>query len=256
MSAYADLDTSIIDELPPGRQPVTTVVIPEERREEVIERVEQACKQGRQVYWVCPLIEESEALQAQAASETENRLKQQLSDVRIQLIHGRLKAAEKEQIMQGFKAGNIDLLVATTVIEVGVDVPNASLMIIENAERLGLSQLHQLRGRVGRGSAQSSCVLMYKSPLGEVAKERLSIMRETTDGFEIAQRDLEIRGPGEVLGTRQTGVLELRVADLMRDQGLMPKVVEASDKVFAEYPEMIDPLLHRWLKQGLQFAEV
>jgi ATP-dependent DNA helicase RecG len=256
MSAYADLDTSVIDELPPGRQPVTTVVIPEERREEIIDRVAQSCKQGRQVYWVCPLIEESEALQAQAATETENRLKLQLPDIRIQLIHGRLKPVEKDRIMQAFKAGEIDLLVATTVIEVGVDVPNASLMIIENAERLGLSQLHQLRGRVGRGSEQSSCVLMYKSPLGEVARERLSIMRDTTDGFEIAQRDLEIRGPGEVLGTRQTGILELRVADLMRDQQLMPNVVAASKLVFDQYPDLIEPLLHRWMKQGLQFAEV
>jgi ATP-dependent DNA helicase RecG len=256
MSAYADLDTSVIDELPPGRQPVTTVVVPEERRDEVSERVEQACGQGRQVYWVCPLIEESEVLQAQAATETELILKEQLPDVRIQLIHGRLKPIEKEQIMQTFKDAEIDLLVATTVIEVGVDVPNASLMIIENAERLGLSQLHQLRGRVGRGSEQSSCVLMYKSPLGEIAKERLSLMRETTDGFEIARRDLEIRGPGEVLGTRQTGILDLRVADLMRDQELMPKVIAASREVFDQYPHVIEPLLHRWLKQGLQYAEV
>jgi len=256
MSAYADLDTSVIDELPPGRQPVTTVVIPEGRRDEIIARVEDACQQGSQIYWVCPLIEESEVLQAQAATETELLLQQQLPKLIIQLIHGRLKPIEKEQIMQSFKVGEIDLLVATTVIEVGVDVPNASLMIIENAERLGLSQLHQLRGRVGRGSEKSSCVLMYKSPLGEVAKERLSIMRETTDGFEIARRDLEIRGPGEVLGTRQTGVLDLRVADLMRDQELMPKVVEASKVVFDKYPEMIEPLLHRWLKQGLRFAEV
>ena len=256
MSAYADLDTSVIDELPPGRQPVTTVVVPEERRDEIIQRVEQACRQGRQVYWVCPLIEESEAMQAQAATETQNRLKAQLPDIGVQLIHGRLKPAEKEHIMHSFKAGKIDLLVATTVIEVGVDVPNASLMIIENAERLGLSQLHQLRGRVGRGDEQSSCVLMYKSPLGEVARERLSIMRETTDGFEIAQKDLEIRGPGEVLGTRQTGVLELRVADLMRDQELMPKVVEASKLILEHHPELVDPLLHRWLRQGLQFAEV
>jgi len=256
MSAYADLDTSVIDELPPGRQPVTTVVIPEERRDEIVERVEQASGEGRQVYWVCPLIEESEALQAQAATETEAMLKEQLTGIRIQLIHGRLKPVEKEQIMQSFKAAEIDLLVATTVIEVGVDVANASLMIIENAERLGLSQLHQLRGRVGRGSEKSACVLMYKSPLGEVAKERLSIMRETTDGFEISRRDLEIRGPGEVLGTRQTGMLDLRVADLMRDQELMPKVVAASRLVFDEHQQIIDPLLHRWLKQGLQFAEV
>ena len=256
MSAYADLDTSVIDELPPGRLPVTTVVIPEERRDEIIERVRQACGQGRQVYWVCPLIEESEVLQAQAATETEVLLKELLPNAKIQLIHGRLKPIEKERIMQTFKAAEIDLLIATTVIEVGVDVPNASLMIIENAERLGLSQLHQLRGRVGRGSEKSSCVLMYKSPLGEIAKERLSIMRKTTDGFEIARRDLEIRGPGEVLGTRQTGILDLRVADLMRDQELMPKVVAASRLVFDQHQHIIEPLLHRWLKQGLQFAEV
>ena len=256
MSAYADLDTSVIDELPPGRLPVTTVVVPEERRDEIVARVRLASTEGKQVYWVCPLIEDSDVLQAQAATETEAMLKELLPEVRTQLIHGRLKSAEKEQIMQSFKAADIDLLVATTVIEVGVDVPNASLMIIENAERLGLSQLHQLRGRVGRGSEKSACVLMYKSPLGAVAKERLSIMRETTDGFEIARRDLEIRGPGEVLGTRQTGVLDLRVADLMRDQELMPRVVAASKQIFDEYPHVVEPLLHRWLKQGLQFAEV
>lgn len=256
MTAYADLDTSIIDELPPGRKPVTTAIIPEQRRGEIIQRAEQACTQGRQIYWVCPLVEESDVLQAQAATETEAVLKEQLPNLKIRLIHGRLKSAEKEQIMQSFKAGEIDLLVATTVIEVGVDVPNASLMIIENAERLGLSQLHQLRGRVGRGSEKSFCVLMYKSPLGNIAKERLSIMRKTNDGFEIARRDLEIRGPGEVLGTRQTGVLDLRIADLIRDQEMMPKVAKASRVVFDKYPQMIEPLLHRWLKQGLQFAEV
>lgn len=256
MTAYADLDTSIIDELPPGRQPVTTVVIPEERRSEIVERVRHASVQGCQIYWVCPLIEESEVLQAQAATEIESALKEQLSDLKIQLIHGRLKPMEKERIMQSFKDGDIDLLVATTVIEVGVDVPNASLMIIENAERLGLSQLHQLRGRIGRGSKKSSCVLMYKSPLGNTARERLSIMRKTSDGFEIARRDLEIRGPGEVLGTRQTGVLDLRVADLMRDQQMMPEVVKASKAVLNDYPEVIKPLLHRWLKWGLQFARV
>lgn len=256
MTAYADLDISVIDQLPPGRQPVTTVVIPEERREEIIERVDEACKQGRQVYWVCPLIEESEILQAQAATETMNVLKTQILNVAIELIHGRLKPVEKENIMRAFKAGKIDLLVATTVIEVGVDVPDASLMIIENAERLGLSQLHQLRGRVGRGSEQSSCVLMYRSPLSEKARERLAIMRQTNDGFEIARRDLEIRGPGEVLGTRQTGIMEMRVADLMRDQALLPKVVEAARIIFDRYPEIVEPLLHRWVRQGLQFAEV
>jgi len=256
MTAYTDLDTSIIDELPPGRQPITTAIIPEERRSEVIERTQQACTQGHQIYWVCPLIEDSEALQAQAATETEAALKRQLPNLKIRLIHGRLKSAEKEQVMQSFKAGDVDLLVATTVIEVGVDVPNASLMIIENAERLGLSQLHQLRGRVGRSNEKSSCVLMYKSPLGNTAKERLSIMRKTNDGFEIARRDLEIRGPGEVLGTRQTGVLDLRIADLIRDQEMIPKVAKASRIVFDKYPQLIEPLLHRWLKHGLQFAEV
>lgn len=256
MSAYADLDTSVIDELPPGRQPVQTVVIPEGRRDEVIDRVADAARQGRQVYWVCPLIEESESLQAQAATDTEVLLREQLPALNIRLIHGRMKAVEKEQIMQQFKAREIDLLVATTVIEVGVDVPNASLMIIENAERLGLSQLHQLRGRVGRGNEKSSCVLMYKSPLGDTARKRLSIIRETSDGFEIARQDLEIRGPGEVLGTRQTGLVDMRVADLMRDQELMPRVASASRKIFNQYPDAIEPLLQRWLKQGLQFAEV
>jgi len=256
MTAYADLDTSVIDELPPGRQPVTTVVMPDSRRGEIIERVEEACQLGRQVYWVCPLIEESEVLQAQAATETMEILRDQIPAVNIELIHGRLKPAEKERIMQSFKAGEINLLVATTVIEVGVDVPNASLMIIENAERLGLSQLHQLRGRVGRGSEQSSCVLMYRPPLGETARERLSILRETNDGFEVARRDLEIRGPGEVLGTRQTGIMDMRVADLMRDQSLMPGVVETSKIIFEQHPEYVEPLLHRWVRQGLQFAEV
>jgi ATP-dependent DNA helicase RecG len=218
MTAYADLDLSVIDELPPGRTPVETVAISEERRDEVIARVAAACAEGRQAYWVCTLIEESESLQCQAAEDTEALLCELLPHLRIALVHGRMKSADKEAVMGAFKAGELDLLVATTVIEVGVDVPNASLMIIENAERLGLAQLHQLRGRVGRGSARSSCVLMYHPPLSQLARERLAVMRETNDGFVIARKDLEIRGPGEVLGTRQTGMLQLRIADLQRDQ--------------------------------------
>lgn len=256
MSAYSDLDTSIIDELPAGRQPVTTIVVPEERRDDIIQRVAHACSKGRQAYWVCPLIEESETLQAQAATDTRAILKERLPNLRIQLIHGRLKPMERDQIMQTFKDGDIDLLVATTVVEVGIDIPNASLMIMENAERLGLSQLHQLRGRIGRGKEQGSCVLMYKSPLGNVARKRLGIMRKTTDGFEIAKYDLEIRGPGEVLGTRQTGIIDFRIADLVRDQKLMPGVIETSKVIFEKYPEIIEPLLNRWIKQRLRFAEV
>lgn len=255
MSAYADLDTSVIDELPPGRRPVTTVVMPEERRSEVIARVRQAGN-SRQVYWVCPLIEESEALQAQAATEIEGLLKEQLPELQVRLLHGRLKLPEKEQIMRDFKRRKIDVLVATTVIEVGVDVPDASLMVIENAERLGLSQLHQLRGRVGRGSEQSVCILLYKSPLGVVARRRLGVMRETTDGFAIAECDLDIRGPGEVLGTKQTGVMDLRVADLMRDKEMVEQAPAAAQIIFAQYPEIIQPLLRRWIKQRLEFAKV
>jgi len=217
MTVYADLDTSIIDELPPGRQPVKTVVIPQDRREEIIESVNKACLAGQQAYWVCTLIEESEALQCQAAEKTVELLAESLPGLRIGLVHGRLKSAQKEAMMAAFKAGELDLLVATTVIEVGVDVPNASLMIIENPERLGLAQLHQLRGRVGRGSQQSSCVLLYQPPLSGNARERLAVLRESSDGFEIARRDMELRGPGEVLGTRQTGEMQFHIADLLRD---------------------------------------
>ncbi len=256
MSAYADLDTSIIDELPPGRLPVKTVVVPDSRRDEVSERIRQACRAGRQAYWVCPLIEESEALQCQAAVVTAERLMMLLPELRIGLVHGRLPANTKEVMMAAFKAGDLDLLVATTVIEVGVDVPNASLMIIENAERLGLAQLHQLRGRVGRGATESSCVLLYRPPLSQVAHARLSVLRECHDGFEIARRDLELRGPGEVLGTRQTGEQTLRVADLLRDQDLLNAVRHTADELLRDHPEIVDPLIRRWIGGGARYGEV
>jgi ATP-dependent DNA helicase RecG len=257
MSLYADLDVSVIDELPPGRTPVTTVALPETRRAEVLERVAAACRAGRQAYWVCTIIEESEMLAAQAAEDTAAHLREELPQLRIGLVHGRLKLAEKDRLMRAFKAGELDLLVATTVIEVGVDVPNASLMIIENAERLGLSQLHQLRGRVGRGAAQSHCVLVYHPPLSDMAESRLRVMRETTDGFVIAQRDLELRGPGEILGTQQTGLATMRVADLMRDAPLIPVVQLAADRMLDRHPALVPQLLRRWLgERGGQYASV
>ncbi len=256
MTAYADLDISIIDELPKGRKIIETVVLPDTRRENVIERVNNACQQGRQAYWVCPLIEESEVLNCQAAENTAETLQQELSSLCIGLVHGRMKSEQKTDIMHRFKQGEIDLLVATTVIEVGVDVPNASLMIIENAERLGLSQLHQLRGRVGRGNTKSHCVLLFQGRLSRVGRERLSIMRETNDGFIIAERDLEIRGPGELLGTRQTGLLQLRVADIRRDQYLFTQVEHAANTMIKEKPENITPLIQRWINQGLQYGNV
>ncbi len=256
MTAYADLDLSVIDELPPGRTPVETVAISDERREEVIARVAGACAEGRQAYWVCTLIEESESLQCQAAEETLEQLRALLPQLRIGLVHGRMKAQEKEQAMAAFKQAELDLLVATTVIEVGVDVPNASLMIIENAERLGLAQLHQLRGRVGRGSTKSSCVLMYHPPLSAQARERLGVMRESNDGFVIARKDLELRGPGEVLGTRQTGMLQLRIADLQRDQTLMPDVTAAAQQLLQTYPRQVEPLLQRWLGEKQRYGNV
>jgi len=256
MTAFADLDVSVIDELPPGRTPVKTVLISDERREEVMQRVEQACKSGRQAYWVCTLIEESESLQCQAAEDTANLLAEQLADLRIGLVHGRLSSADKERVMQHFKAGDLDLLVATTVIEVGVDVPNASLMIIENPERLGLSQLHQLRGRVGRGSVESHCLLMYHAPMSQNGQQRLSVMRETTDGFVIAQKDLELRGPGEVLGTRQTGEMQLKIADLLRDQVLLPRAQEVAEILINQYPQHTDLLVKRWLGSKTQYANV
>ena len=247
MTAYADLDLSIIDELPPGRKPVTTVVLPNSRRSEVVQRVLSACQQGRQAYWVCTLIEESEALQCQAAEDAAAELEQALPELKVGLVHGRLKAQEKESVMARFKQGDLDLLVATTVIEVGVDVPNASLMVIENPERLGLAQLHQLRGRIGRGSDESHCVLMYHSPISENAQERLGIMRETNDGFVIAQKDLELRGPGEVLGTRQTGEMQFRIADVMRDQPMLPQVQHAAELIIEQYSESVEPLMRRWI---------
>ena len=247
MTYFADLEVSVINELPPGRTPVVTRLVSQDRRDEVIERVHAAALEGRQGYWVCPLIEESEALQLQTATETYELLSAALPDLRVGLVHGRLKPADKQQVMDAFVRGELQLLVATTVIEVGVDVPNASLMVIEHAERFGLSQLHQLRGRVGRGSAASVCLLMYQGPLGPVAKERLTIMRETADGFEIARRDLEIRGPGEFLGARQSGQAMLRFADLERDQWLVEKARDLSQQLLTEAPDIADTHLARWL---------
>ena len=248
MTAYADLDTSIIDELPPGRTPVTTVVLPDSRRADVIERVRQAAlDNNRQTYWVCTLIDESEVLQCQAAEDAAIALRTALPELKVGLVHGRLKSAEKQQIMDEFKQGDLDLLVATTVIEVGVDVPNASLMIIENPERLGLAQLHQLRGRVGRGSVESHCVLMYSGPLSKTASKRLGVLRESSDGFYIAEKDLEIRGPGEMLGTKQTGIADLKIADLIRDAELIPDVKNMAEYVWREYPSQSQALINRWL---------
>ncbi|OLU34876.1 ATP-dependent DNA helicase RecG [Pseudomonas sp. PA15(2017)] len=256
MSAYADLDTSILDELPPGRTPVNTVLVADSRRLEVVERVRSACNEGRQAYWVCTLIEESEELTCQAAQTTYEDLAAALVGQQVGLIHGRMKPAEKAAVMDQFKQGHLQLLVATTVIEVGVDVPNASLMIIENPERLGLAQLHQLRGRVGRGSAASHCVLLYHPPLSQIGRERLGIMRETCDGFIIAEKDLELRGPGEMLGTRQTGLLQFKVADLMRDADLLPAVRDAAQALQEQWPQHVSPLLERWLRHGQQYGQV
>ncbi len=256
MTFYTELDVSSIDELPPGRTPVDTVVVPEDRREEVVQRIRLACGDGRQAYWVCPLIDESEALRAQAISGTAKLLHQSLPDARIGLVHGRMKPAEKDKVMTAFRDGGLDVLVATTVIEVGVDVPNASLMIIENAERLGLSQLHQLRGRVGRGHQKSACVLLYKPPLGEHARIRLAALRDTTDGFEIARKDLELRGPGEVLGTRQTGAQKMRVADLVRDCDLLPEVLALGKKMMRNHPERVPVLIRRWMRSAQEYGHV
>ena len=256
MTAYADLDTSIIDELPPGRTPVTTVAISNHRRQEVIERVRRATlDDGRQAYWVCTLIEESEVLQCQAAEDTWEELKAALPNLHIGLVHGRMKSSEKQQVMDRFKQGELNLLVATTVIEVGVDVPNASLMIIENPERLGLAQLHQLRGRVGRGAVASHCVLMYQPPLSQTATKRLGVLRQSNDGFVIAQQDLEIRGPGEVLGTRQTGLAEMKVADLVRDQALIPHIQKLAQHLMQQAPENVDGIIQRWLGDRQQYVQ-
>ncbi|MFQ2101731.1 ATP-dependent DNA helicase RecG [Aeromonas sanarellii] len=247
MTAYADLDTSVIDELPPGRTPITTVALPNSRRGDVIERVRLACEEGKQAYWVCTLIEESEVLECQAAEDTAAELQNLLPGLHIGLVHGRMRPVEKQRVMEEFKAGILQLLVATTVIEVGVDVPNASLMIIENPERLGLAQLHQLRGRVGRGSVASHCVLLYHAPLSKTAQSRLGVLRETNDGFLIAQRDLELRGPGELLGTRQTGLADLKIADLVRDQPLIPQVQKMARFLMDKHPAHVEPLIRRWL---------
>lgn len=253
MTAYGDLDVSIIDELPPGRQPVDTAVMSNEKRFEVMTHLYTQCKQGVQAYWVCPLIEESELLHAQAAEVTATQFQENWPDLRVGLIHGRLKADEKASIMNQFKQHDLDVLVATTVIEVGVNVPNASLMIIENAERLGLAQLHQLRGRVGRGSIKSHCVLLYQPPLGEISKARLHIMRQTNDGFVVAEEDLKIRGPGEILGTRQTGGLQFRMADLQRDQEWIPLVKRHAESIMASEPEVLQQLQTRWFGQRIEY---
>ncbi|HEX7418206.1 MAG TPA: ATP-dependent DNA helicase RecG [Steroidobacteraceae bacterium] len=256
MTAYADLDVSAIDELPPGRTPVRTVVLPEERRNEIVLRIRDACREGRQAYWVCPMIDESEELRYQAAEETAAALAEALPELRVGLVHGRMPPRSKERAMHEFKMGKIQLLVATTVIEVGVDVPNASLMVIENAERMGLAQLHQLRGRVGRGSAVSSCVLLYRTPLSEMARARLAAIRDTNDGFVIAQRDLELRGPGELLGTRQTGLAQLRVADLVRDADLLPKVQQAAAMLLGHHADVIRGITARWIGAAERYGRI
>jgi len=256
MSYYADLDISVIDELPPGRTPIVTRLVSDERRDEILQRVRTACLSGQQAYWVCPLIEESEALELQTATETFESLKENFSDLRVGLVHGRMKPAEKQAVMQTFNAGEIQLLVATTVIEVGVDVPNASLMIIEHAERMGLSQLHQLRGRVGRGTAKSTCILLYQNKLSETARARLKVIYESNDGFAIAQADLNLRGPGEFLGTRQSGVPMLKIADLERDVDLLGAAKNEADKLLRENPQAVEKHLARWLSHGAELVKV
>jgi ATP-dependent DNA helicase RecG len=257
MTAYADLDTSVIDELPPGRTPINTVALPDTRRDNVIERIREGCtNDNRQAYWVCTLIEESEVLQCQAAEDTAQHLQAQLPELIIGLVHGRMKAIEKQEIMDGFKSGEIHLLIATTVIEVGVDVPNASLMVIENPERLGLAQLHQLRGRVGRGSIASHCVLLYKAPLSKTATKRLAVLRESNDGFVIAEKDLEIRGPGELLGTRQTGLAMLKIADLIRDGYLIAHIKQKAYLLSRQNPECAQALINRWLGNKERYSQV
>ncbi|MBK0064208.1 MULTISPECIES: ATP-dependent DNA helicase RecG [unclassified Acinetobacter] len=256
MSAYGDLDTSIIDELPPGRTPIQTVTIPLDRREQVLNRIASNCGEGKQAYWVCTLVEQSETLDAQAAEATYQEMKERFPELNIGLVHGKMKADEKQSVMQAFKANQLQLLIATTVIEVGVDVPNASIMVIENAERLGLSQLHQLRGRVGRGATASFCALLYKTPLSQNGHERLSILRESNDGFVIAEKDLEIRGPGELLGTKQTGDMGFRVARLERDDHLLTQAHYVAEQVLKNYPKQADALLKRWLPEAPRYAYV
>ncbi|MDI3379752.1 ATP-dependent DNA helicase RecG [Acinetobacter sp. V89_7] len=256
MSAYGDLDTSVIDELPPGRTPIQTVTIPLDRREEVLNRIANNCKDGKQAYWVCTLVEQSETLDAQAAQATYEEILSRFPELKVGLVHGKMKADEKQTVMAAFKANELQLLIATTVIEVGVDVPNASIMVIENAERLGLSQLHQLRGRVGRGAQASFCVLLYKHPLSQNGQERLSILRESNDGFVIAEKDLELRGPGELLGTKQTGDMNFRVAKLERDDHLLTQAHYVAGQMLSDYPEQADALLRRWLPEAPRYAYV
>jgi ATP-dependent DNA helicase RecG len=256
MSAYGDLDTSVIDELPPGRTPIQTVTIPLDRREEVLNRIANNCKDGKQAYWVCTLVEQSETLDAQAAQATYEEILSRFPELKVGLVHGKMKADEKQAVMAAFKANELQLLIATTVIEVGVDVPNASIMVIENAERLGLSQLHQLRGRVGRGAQASFCVLLYKHPLSQNGQERLSILRESNDGFVIAEKDLELRGPGELLGTKQTGDMNFRVAKLERDDHLLTQAHYVAGQMLSDYPEQADALLRRWLPEAPRYAYV
>ncbi|MDC9720498.1 MAG: ATP-dependent DNA helicase RecG [Gammaproteobacteria bacterium] len=255
MSAYGDLDHSVIDELPPGRKPINSVVLNNLKRPEVIERIHRACSTGQQVYWICPLIETSEVLQCEAAQDTATLLSQQLDNLVVGLVHGRLSSLDKANTMARFKSGEVQLLVATTVVEVGVDVPNANLMVIDNAERLGLAQLHQLRGRVGRGQAQSHCLFMYQAPLSKMGRERLDILRQSNDGFVVAEKDLQLRGPGEVLGTRQAGAVGLKIADLLRDAHWLPEVSEVA-KRYASHPQISAKLIHRWLGDNQYFAAV
>jgi len=256
MTVYADLDTSIIRELPPGRQPIQTVALSDERRAEVITRVRDACQNDQLAYWVCPLVEDSEFIQSQAAESTYAMLKEALPDIRVGLIHGRMRSDEKEKAMRAFADRHIEVLVATSVIEVGVDVPAATLMIIENTERMGLSQLHQLRGRVGRGNSPSACVLLYRSPLSDIAKRRLNVLRNTTDGFEVAEQDLALRGPGEVLGTRQTGLMQLRVADLIRDADLVPTIQKVARTLLGESPDAVEAIIKRWVGSSSRYGNV
>ena len=256
MTMYADLDYSAIDEMPPGRLPVTTVALPDSRRDELIERVRKTCAGGEQVYWVCPLIEKSDTLHYETAEATFELLNRKMPEIKIKLIHGRMKPEEKETAIAAFKQGEIQLLVATTVIEVGVDIPDANLIVIENAERFGLAQLHQLRGRVGRGGRQATCALLYHPPLSGNARRRLNVMRETNDGFEIAREDMKIRGPGEILGTRQTGEMQFRIADLTRDSQQLERVLKASERMLQDNPEVCDKLISRWLGDSARYAEV
>lgn len=256
MTLYADLDLSVIDQLPPGRKPVTTVAVPDDRRDEVIDRVRAFCAEGHQAYWVCTLVEESETLQCQAAEETARLLSARLPDLRVGLVHGRLKGHVRDEVMGRFVGGELDLLVATTVVEVGVDVPTANLMVIENPERLGLAQLHQLRGRIGRGDGAGHCVLLYHRPLSDLARTRLGLLRETNDGFIIARKDLELRGPGEVLGTRQTGAIQFRIADPLRDQALLTSAQQIADSILEHQPALVDPLISRWLRERDAYGRV